>query len=231
MDKNTVDTLLQLNKRFYDTIADEFNQTRQLPWVGWEKLLPLFSALPSPFTVLDLACGNGRFGKFLESHKQDCIYTGVDQSDLLLNAARKQVTEGTFINHDVLNYPAKADVVVVFGLLHHIPSIELRKKFLHSLTAHKLLIVSCWQLTDKRVPWEWIGLTNASVDDGDYLLPWGNREDVYRYCHLTTTEEMSELMEGLPYFLAESFLADGKNGELNRYYIYQSMGEEPLSKR
>lgn len=58
----TIQRLNAINREFYRVTAREFDQTRGAAWPGWERLLPY---LHPPLSVLDVGCGNGRFGLFL----------------------------------------------------------------------------------------------------------------------------------------------------------------------
>ena len=40
MDRATIQRLNQINRDFYRQTAGDFDQTRQTPWRGWERLLP-----------------------------------------------------------------------------------------------------------------------------------------------------------------------------------------------
>ena len=63
MDAATIRNIIDLNNRFYKTVATDFSATRQMPWAGWDRLLPF---LPKEaIDILDLGCGNGRFLSFL----------------------------------------------------------------------------------------------------------------------------------------------------------------------
>lgn len=53
--------------------------------------------------------------------------------------------------NDILNLNSY-DVAVCFGVIHHIPTAELREKLLNELTKSKIAIVSLWQFEkDKRI--------------------------------------------------------------------------------
>ena len=45
MDAKTINHLNSINRAFYATVADEFDQTRGSAWPGWQRLLPY---LPMP---------------------------------------------------------------------------------------------------------------------------------------------------------------------------------------
>ena len=66
-------TLRQLNaltSQFYERKAASFSATRQAPWRGWSRALDIIAQTDGtfgrhPLAVLDLACGNLRFERFL----------------------------------------------------------------------------------------------------------------------------------------------------------------------
>ena len=51
----------------YRANAESFSQTRQSPWQGWVRLLEVMglAAEQKPLRVLDLACGNLRFERYM----------------------------------------------------------------------------------------------------------------------------------------------------------------------
>lgn len=141
------------------------------------------------------------------------------------------------------NTPALAaavpfDLVVSFGFLHHIPSFELRRQFLiealNQVKPDGHLVVSFWQFMNdpsrrakvEHTHAEALDSTHFGPDDlepGDYLLGWKNEPGNYRYCHHFTGEEIDRLIVALePHAsVVESFSADGKTNNLNRYVVFK----------
>ena len=127
------------------------------------------------------------------------------------------------------------DLVVSFGFLHHIPSFDLRQQFLlEALSQVKpggYLVVSFWQFLNDPAKRAKIEQTHAealaffegSLEPNDYFLGWKNEPDNYRYCHHFSNEEIDRIIAALaPHAtVVESFSADGKPGNLNRYVILQ----------
>jgi len=78
--------------------------------------------------VLEIGCGNG-FGGYLLNQLEPRSYIGLDVMQEQIEIARKNYPNYNFIDQDAtdLNQFADAskDVVVIFGVLHHIP--EWRK--------------------------------------------------------------------------------------------------------
>ena len=90
MDPLTQDSLLSLNRRFYEQAAQHFDATRQSWPPGLRAILPYFrTAGKERLSVLDVGCGNGRFARLLEEAGISASYTGVDGSRSLLRLARE----------------------------------------------------------------------------------------------------------------------------------------------
>ncbi len=88
MDDSTRLRLNAINRAFYTRRAGSFVQTRNHPWPGWKRALGAFPK-DEPLRVLDIGCGNGRYGHFLaERAERPVAYTGVDLSPALLEEAR-----------------------------------------------------------------------------------------------------------------------------------------------
>jgi len=248
MNKTTVNKLNQMNKRFYEQVGEEFSQSRQSPWQGWRRLLPMLEKIKTNnVRVLDIGCGNGRFGRFLmdtNDLQSRWQYTGLDNSQGLLAEARRELSgmknvgliNMDVIEGDLLEIAAgqKFDVVVMFGVLHHVPGFESRKVLMKTLSEllnpGGVLVVSAWQFdkSDRlKVAGERFGTEVKrhfeidGLEDGDYFLGWANKPGVYRYCHLTTKAELERLTEELGASKIQEFEADGKGGNLNLYSIYQ----------
>ena len=94
MDPQTQNTLLSVNRRFYDQVAIHFDATRQGWTPGLCAILPYFEpgAKETP-TILDVGCGNGRFARLLAQEGIAARYTGVDGNAQLLRLARESVVD------------------------------------------------------------------------------------------------------------------------------------------
>lgn len=141
------------------------------------------------------------------------------------------------------------DLITVFGLSHHLPSQDLRRHFFQSLLPllknDGLLAISNWQFaTEERFAknilnwqkilenpeinlWQKLKLKKLlkNLENHDYLLDWrrfqetSNKSAVQRYCHHLCETEMQELMSQTGWEIVEQFLADGKSGQLNAYFV------------
>ena len=172
MDAATIARLNQINRDFYRVTGDEFDQTRGESWPGWERLPPY---LNTPLSVLDVGCGNGRFGLFLQENLVGAqgltplliTYHGLDSSARLLNHARAALEKLPAINwtleeRDIVENPPDSgdyDLVVLFGVLHHIPGYTERQTFMRQLAERVKpggsLALACWRFRTSRYCRRW----------------------------------------------------------------------------
>lgn len=244
-------------------------------------------------SVLDIACGNLRFEAFLANAYPhiDWSFFAVDNCEPLVASGQEDIAKKVhFTCEDIVsdlleglpaaepaNIPALAaatpfDLVVSFGFLHHIPSFDLRQRFLlEALSQVKpggYLVVSFWQFLNDPAKRAKIEQTHAealaffesdaetcandrdaldrgavsssssdpdlsylkppailadSLEPNDYFLGWKNEPGNYRYCHHFSGEEIDRIIAALaPHAtVVESFSADGKPGNLNRYVVFK----------
>jgi len=252
MDPNTVSALARLNTGFYDRFAESFSRTRQSPWPGWVRVLETWRQVRSrspadeAVSILDLGCGNGRFGVWLGEVSDDRHdYTGVDSSTRLIEmvpstladreGGRTELVVADLVFDDLGEHlgDRSFDLITLFGLLHHVPSFARRRSLLESLKQRLapdgLMALTFWQFADherfrRRVmDWEEYNrsasepIDPANLEPGDYLLRW--EETACRYCHYADPSEAAKLVESLNLEVVESFSADGAGGDLNLYYL------------
>jgi len=243
MTLSTVRKLISLNQQFYQAVSESFSGSRQQAWEGWERPPKLFPEGPTA-SVLDVGCGNGRFAQFLDQQTgtPDWQYLGIDSSAKLLKIAHKQTaplshTHTAFLNRDfmseLLNFPTpftqEFDLIVAFGVFHHIPSFELRQKFLEWLASilaeNGKIMLSLWNFVEipnlmkRAINPKSINLQADDLDPHDYLLNWERGPQATRYCHFVDEDELEALLATLPLQIEHTFFADGKNKHVNRYLI------------
>jgi len=90
--------------------------------------LPMFQRLGlnvKEKDILEIGCGNG-FGGYLLNQLQPKSYIGLDVMEEQIAIARKNYPQYQFIVQDADNLSqfanASKDVVIIFGVLHHIPA-------------------------------------------------------------------------------------------------------------
>ncbi|MCG8458692.1 MAG: class I SAM-dependent methyltransferase [Holophagales bacterium] len=265
MDTRLRHQLLELNRRFYRRRAEAFARTRSRPWPGFARVISSLAAraepgLGKPLQVLDLGCGNGRFGITLASEAgrlpplrdRALRYLGADAEPALLEEARAAldplVREGSLDRAELctvdLGQGAEAiravggadrrfELIVLLGVLHHLPGRTFRRRALEALAGRLapggLLAASWWMLHHsprferKRVPWA-VGAPRvdpADLEEGDTLLGWSGEWDPPRYCHFPTDAELRDL-ESLKGTVAEQpFESDGPTGADNLYLLWR----------
>jgi SAM-dependent methyltransferase len=155
----------QLNQDFYAQISEDFSESRNFFWSGWEKVLEILPKKQG-LKVLDIACGNGRFSQFLEKNLNGSFnYLGLDNSKELLEIARNKYKKQQFQYFDLVNNylenkkiiletKEKFDLIAIFGLSHHLASFKIRKALLQSvknnLSEKGLIIISNWQFAKEQ---------------------------------------------------------------------------------
>jgi SAM-dependent methyltransferase len=242
MDTATIETLLRLNRVFYDRFAAQFAQSRTPNQPGWRRLLPF---LPEQGRLLDVGCGHGRLARLLDQRGPRLAYVGVDSSPHLLAIARADAVAlamlTDFIEADVttLGWTARLpsgsfDAIAALAVLHHIPGRQLRRDLLAQLAdllaADGVLVLSTWQfmnearLRRKIVPWSAAGLTPAQVEAGDALLDWQRGGAGLRYCHGVDEGELSGLAEQAGLKVQAMFYDDGRDKNLNLFAVLGRVG-------
>ena len=209
---------------------------------------------PGALSVLDVGCGHGRFATFLDTRLgaegERFTYLGIDTSEPLLERARahpyRACRPELLVCDPLASEPETAlpsgpfALVVLFGFLHHVPSAALRHRLLEALAERVApgghLALTSWDFENferfrrRMRTWEdWNRaaaepIDLADLEPGDHLLPWGSQRDAVRYCHFCGEAELEDLLASLPLERTESWLADGREGRLNRYFLLRARG-------
>lgn len=223
--------LLELNKHFYAEFAESFAQTRGTPQPGFKRLLDY---LPQPcLQVVDIGCGNGRFGSFLTANIEEFSYTGIDFTNSFLEMANVSL-QGEFLERDIsqpgfLEGQGQFDLSVCLATLQHIPGKENRLTVLQEMAKHLSqngrIFLSNWQFAHssrqrrKILDWRAAGLHADDVEPNDYLLSWQRNGQGMRYVHLVDQAEMSWLAANSSLVVVDEYRSDGREGDLNLYSI------------
>lgn len=232
VDQVTRRRLNQINQTFYASAAQEFDATRRRAWPGW---LQALCRTDAPIqSVIDIGCGNGRFALFLSERQPTPFdYTGIDNSRGLIQLARARLSrferialrliELDLVEDDLPQL--QAQLVVLFGVLHHVPGFRQRRELLarcaEMVAPGGHLVFAAWRFFEEErfrariLPWK----DCLAVEENDYLLDWRRGEPGLRYCHYVDDAEHDDLIAatGLP--AQADFRADGASGRLNRYAV------------
>ncbi len=158
-----------------------------------------------------------------------------------------------YLNDGQIKLPSseKFDLITLFGLTHHLPSFALRRQLFSDLKKYLnkngLLIVSNWQFALEPERFEKNTLNWSSIwrnhqlgiidrlkllylymnlEKQDFILDWRKGKQagqVFRYCHFLAEVEMQSLTNQTGWQVVASFLADGKSGKLNQYFVLQAL--------
>ncbi|MDX1413009.1 MAG: class I SAM-dependent methyltransferase [Candidatus Promineifilaceae bacterium] len=237
MEEEAREKLLGINKEFYSQFAESFARTRLAPQPGFKRLLEYIPR--APVSVLDVGCGNGRFGMFLQEQMSDIQYTGIDFSENLLKMAATNVP-GSYYQRDLSQVGFLQDtgsfvVISCLATMQHIPGRRNRSIFLQEIRDHlakgAVIMLANWQFLEsprqrrKIQPWNLVNLREEEVEANDYLMTWQRDGYALRYVCLIDGQETAELASEAGLTVIKQFRSDGKEGNLNLYTILAAADE------
>lgn len=249
VDQKTVQTILTLNRVFYQTFAANFSSTRMRIQPGVRRIL---ADIAPQAHILDLGCGNGEAAFFLADQGHQGLYLGLDLSAELLSYARDRLAgrprytftqvdlgvSGWHLQPDLGEVAAggKVDLVLAFAVLHHLPGSDLHlqicRSVYHLLKPGGRFIHSNWQFLNsdrlrRRIqPWGAVGLDPAGLDPGDYLLDWRQGGRGLRYVHHFDPDELTALAYRAGFEQIDCFYSDGEGGNLGLYQVWRKESPE-----
>ncbi len=241
--------LQAINKEFYQRFGDAFAETRRRIQQGVARVLEQYihdgdwldigcgsgalsqawikHGLKGSYTGLDFSQPLLREAiKSFESRApQPGLKVTFEQADLITT---------DWCEHFSLNL---FDGVLAFAVLHHIAGAEVRIRLLQQIAGlikpGGLFIHSEWQfqhspkLVARIQPWTLVGLSQEDVAEGDTLLDWrhqltgqGNSRG-FRYVHLFSREELSQLAERCEFEIIDEFESDGAGERLGLYQVWR----------
>jgi len=201
MDSKYAQYLLEKTIRDYNLIAEQFSRTR---YSIWPELNLFGEYIIAGERILDLGCGNGRLFELFQDKQVD--YIGVDNSEKLIEIAKKKYPQAKFQVADALSLPFPNnyfDKVLSIAVLHHIPSEEFRLQFLREarrvLKPEGLLMLTVWDLWRRPSSLKLIAkfallkiIGKSKLDFKDIFVPW--QKTVDRYVHCFTKSEIKKLV-------------------------------------
>ncbi len=209
MKSSKANQIIKEVKEQYNSIASEWDASRPFP--SGVKMKQI-ARLKKGQKVLDLGCGNGLVAG--EIIKRGVKYYGIDISSGLVKVARQKYTQE--IKSGVVQFKIGDackkllyqnnffDAAISFAVLHHIPGVDKRLKFLQEL--RRVLKPGGWAgiivwnlLNDwprKRFGVEeQIKTPNPGLDENDFLVGWKATpgKDVKRFIHSFSVSELKNL--------------------------------------
>jgi len=233
MDKDFAQYLIIKTRDDYNLISDDFSSKRS---GVWQEIVFLFNNhLEKGDKALDLGCGNGRFYPLFKEKKVK--YIGVDNSEKLITIAKNKYNRKDFKVANGFSLPFKEnyfDKVFSIAVLHHIPSQDLRIKFLKEakrvLKNKGILVLTVWKFhqlreygylfkyTILKLIGKFYSKNNqwAKLDLKDIFEPWG--KTAQRYYHWFSKKELEGLAKKAGFKIIDS--GDTKNEKGNRQNFY-----------
>lgn len=231
MDKEYAQYLLRKTKDDYNGIADGFSSTR---WQPWAELRFLNDYNNVGEKILDLGCGNGRFYELFKEKQVN--YYGLDNSEKLIEIAKRKYPQASFIIGDALKMPFADkffDKIFSIAVFHNFPSQDLRIEFLNEtkkvLKPGGLLILTVWnfhQLQDYKLLIKYTILKllgKSKLDWKDIFKPWANK--IERYFHWFSRGELKKIVEKAGFTVNKIGIVKNKRG--NRQNIFL-VAKKPL---
>jgi len=165
-------------------------------------------------------------------------YVGVDNNAALLDSAQSALkkyahVQVQLIEQDVvqaLEIDGQYDLVVLFGVIHHVPGYENRQQFMKQLTTYVktdgLLAFAAWRFYEferfrERLA-SWPDDLANKVEQNDYLLDWRRGDVALRYCHYVDDEELDALVRAMDIEEVTRYRADGATGTMNSYVVLKN---------
>ena len=235
---------------FYNTHAASFSATRQAPWQGWYQLLPLLQKRTHLRVLDIGAGNGRFYDFLIKNsppNLHELEYVALEPSQELINIAkariRSQQKENTLKNTTVhfikTSFPINNllissafdeqykiltigfNLIVAFGVFHHIETSSQRVEFLTQmktlLTDDGIGVVTLWEI--KKHP-TFTKRVVRNLGNNNYILNWQNDDTAQRFYHYITQTEEERLVEQSKINIINSFYADGKSKNLNKYLIF-----------
>lgn len=224
MKEDLAKSLLEKTKEDFNLIAKDFSQTRQR---FWPELINVFQQhIKTGDKVLDIGCGNGRLLDLFDNKGVD--YTGIDNSAGQIKEAARRYPDRIFLKADALDlsFPDNSfDKVFSIAVLHEIPSLEFRQRFLQEanriLKPGGLCFLTVWDLRKRFgliLKYNFLRLIKRTgLDWDDVFIPWG--KEVKRYYHVFSKREINQLVKNTGFEIIKQGLARKQDGSMANLYL------------
>ncbi len=174
--------------------------------------------------ILDYGCGNGIFYEAIKDRQID--YLGMDTAEGLINIAKERFPKGNFetvMPFHISKSDKAFDKVFCLSVIHHIPTFELRKKFLleikNVIKNSGKLILTAWQRTEQMDQY-WDKnhkkFDSLSLEENDLIYPMKDssaRIQMERYIHCFEETEMIQLLESCGFAIEKCYSLPRNRGK------------------
>jgi tRNA (uracil-5-)-methyltransferase TRM9 len=142
---------------------------------------------------------------------------------------------------------SKFDLVVLFGILHHIPSLISRQHLLNQtsdlLEPNGMSVFTGWRFLDKerlrkrvidpKQPFyhhalNFFGIKQSELEENDYLLDWVKYEYSIRYAHYISFTEAENIAKLANLEIKTYFIDDSLQRDQNNYWICEKVNNKLL---
>ncbi len=226
MDQETANQILDQVRQTYNRIAVDFSATRNRNWPEVEELT---KGIKPGDKVLDLGCGNGRLAEFFG---EEVDYTGIDNSEALIDIAKKSRPRKRFIHFDGKEIPFgedEFDKIFCLAVLHHIPGKKARQDFLAQarrvLRPEGKLILTVWSAKNYPRAKKFLRRQNlkklfglSQLDFNDVILPWGD-EQIPRFIHFFGRGELEKEVQRAGFKVEQDGLLKRGDKKYNLYCV------------
>lgn len=136
-------------KNTYNQISTNFSASRNYIWPD---LKPFLKDIPENSSILDLGCGNGRL---LLGLPQKINYLGIDQSDSLIEIAKKIHPKNNFVEGDITSEQTWQDLplydyIFCVAVIHHLPNrhdhLFLLEQIKKHLKSNGKILITAWNI-------------------------------------------------------------------------------------
>lgn len=226
--------MISKTRQDYNLIAKDYARTRAYIPQDIKKLGDFAKAGEK---ILDLGCANGRLYEVFQNKTDD--FYGVDFSEELIGLAKKKYPQAKFIVSSAFSLPFPDnffDKVYSISVLHHIPSKELRIKYLQEarrvLKKEGLLILRVWDFWKRKEIWRLVVkfiflklIGRSKLDINDIFFPWKDSQGKVladRYFHCFTKKELENLVREAGFKIKKSW-RDGQDSRANIYSLAEKL--------
>lgn len=175
---------------------------------GWEKFLSKFKfweepygvvekMLPESGVIVDLGCGEGLLSNYLALASSKRKIIGYEIAPERLERAKKGLKNTSFKVGDIINTSySKADVFILFHVLHHLPSYEAQEEVLEKVKRNikakgKLIIVEVYVEPSIKFFAAWLA--------DHFLVPWVFERKFHTNAYFRRKKSWISLLKRLGY--------------------------------